>query len=258
MFFQMKMMKKIMILKPPMINKNQKELPDFKRHHHQQVQHHNLQRLEVWPQGTAKMRSKTMTMRRTNLTKRPLLLPKNPASSVVEPHLIHSLIKRKAKKKNLWLNGSILPKWKKMCPLKRIFLWQLVEKLLNHHQPKLQQSVTVQGHKGQIEDLKKPNLNRKYISNNAELRPNVKDLQVLHHQGEGQLGLPDLKSQKIVPKEEPPKGQDMRNVVITMMKKILGLEPIPLMEVQIVLEVVVLKNHQRNQPQDVAGEILVI
>ena len=81
--------------------------------------------------------------------------------------------------------------------LKRIFLWQLVEKLLNHHQPKLQQSVTVQGHKGQIEDLKKPNLNRKYTSNNAELRPNAKDLQVQHHQGEDQLGLPDLKSQKI-------------------------------------------------------------
>ena len=45
-----------------------------------------------------------------------------------------------------------------------------------------------------------------------------------------------------------------------MKKKILGLmEPIALMEVQIVLEVVVLlKNHQRNQLQDVAEEILEI
>ena len=46
---------------------------------------------------------------------------------------------RKVKKKSLWLNGSILPKWKKMRLLKRIFLWQLVEKLPNHHRPKLQQ-----------------------------------------------------------------------------------------------------------------------
>merc|ERR1712110_881740 len=142
---------------------------------------------------------------------------------------------------------------------KRIFLWQLVEKLPNHHRPKLQQSVTVQGHKGQIEDLKKPNLNRKYTSNNAELRPNAKDLQVQHHQGEDQLGLPDLKSQKIViPKEEPPKEQDMRNMM--MKKKILGLvELVALMEVQIILEVVVvLGDHQRNQLQDVAEEILEI
>ena len=110
---------------------------------------------------------------------------------------------RKAKKKNLWLNESILPKWKKkMCLLKKTFLWQPGEKLLNHHRQNLPQYVTVQDHKGQIEGLKKPNLNRKYISsNNVELLrpnlPNVKDLQVRHHQGEGQQGLPDLKSQKI-------------------------------------------------------------
>ena len=71
---------------------------------------------------------------------------------------------------------------------------QFVNNYNTYHHP---QSVTVQGHKGQIEDLKKPNLNRKYTSNNAELRPNAKDLQVQHHQGEDQLGLPDLKSQKI-------------------------------------------------------------
>ena len=89
-----------------------------------------------------------------------------------------------------------------MCLLKKTFLWQPGEKLLNHHRQKLPQYVIVQDHKGQIEGLKKPNLNRKYISsNNVELLrpnlPNVKDLQVLHHQGEGQQGLPDLKSQKI-------------------------------------------------------------
>ena len=50
----------------------------------------------------------------------------------------------------------------------------------------------------------------------------------------------------------------MRNMV--KKKKILGLEVIPLMEVQIVLEVVVvlLKNHQRNLLQDAAGELLEI
>ena len=64
---------------------------------------------------------------------------------------------------------------------------------------------------------------------------------------------------QIVPKEEPPKEPDMRNMV-KKKTKILGLKVIPLMEVQIVLEVlvVVLKNHQRNLLQDAAGELLEI